>query len=495
MICNQIRSMIHPFLIIIILLIPFVACGAIYLDENFEGIEPFVDRKFPVISGTAQPVKPLLMGVNLRAFSKEQAVPPVLMQNMGGTVVTGRAFEGTHSYRLASGQKLSVTPGQFPYRNGAWFRLWQFAVNTDLVTAKLPPETKVGHFKIDYSNDSTTDLTPDVFIQLTLRVNTSGGVDLVCVNKNDMVLGTLNGKETSWLIVTLMAMNKVTKGARSDTTEGWIAYDPFLKVFKGPQPSDPIRPTTIPISTGIHIYVNGSENRNIVLMRARELGNNWGNEEEGESVTSEIGWEFAAENRGIMYLDNLYWEAKGAPNLDNGIDLEQGARLTQFGEVAALDSSQPEQPKTSDASFPFIPIRSAVPGAGSSTFLPETQPKTPPAPFAIPARIVWYNSYPEAIKAGQESGKCIILFFHSPLSKISRDMEQVLNEPSVKGKIEQYYVCCKLITNQNFKVCDYYKIFKAPTLVFLDSRGYSRGRIDDFVTPAQLLMELERFKQ
>jgi hypothetical protein len=501
MISEPFRNIIPVFLIMtVMLLFSITACGAIYMDEDFEGVEPFVDRKFPVLSGTAQPVAPLVKGINLRAFSNEQAVPPVLMQTMGGTVVAGREYQGTHFYRLSAGQRLAVAPGQFPHRNGVWFRLWQFAVSTDLVTVKLPPGTQIGHFKIDYSNDSIDDLKPDVTIQLILRVNNNSGVDLVCANKNDAILGTLNGDENNWLVVTIIAMNKVTNVAKADTTEGWIAYDPLTKVFKGPQPRNPIRPEKIPFPTGVHIYVNGPENRKILLVRSRDLGNSWGNEDGGVAVTSEIGWEFAAENGGMLYLDNLYWEARGVPNLENGIDMEQNTRLGQFGDAAAsADGSSPSskavQPEVSNASSPFSPVQSGVPGAGSTTFPLPLPSKTPAAPDTPSTGIVWYNDYQEAVKAGQMSGRCIILFFHSPLSKMSRDMEQLLNEPSVKGIIKQYYVGCKLITSKNFKVSDYYQVFKAPTLVFLDSRGYSRGRIDDLVTPDQLLTELDRFKQ
>jgi len=71
----------------------------------------------------------------------------------------------------------------------------------------------------------------------------------------------------------------------------------------------------------------------------------------------------------------------------------------------------------------------------------------------------------------------------------------VLNDPAVQVLLEQSYICCKLEINQNRQVCEYYSIFKAPVLVFLDSNGYSRARIDTVVTPAQLAVELDRFKQ
>ena len=73
-------------------------------------------------------------------------------------------------------------------------------------------------------------------------------------------------------------------------------------------------------------------------------------------------------------------------------------------------------------------------------------------------------------------------------------MEKILNDPSVRGKVAESYVCCKLIANQNRELCDYYKFFKAPTLIFLDSRGYSRARIDGLVSLSQIVTDLDRYK-
>jgi hypothetical protein len=318
-----------------VLVLQATASGAIYMDEDFEGATPFINRNWPVQSDSAQPVQPLAMGLNLRAWGAGYTSPSVALQEQSGSVVNTRAYAGTQCYRLASGQRLAVTPGQFPFRNGNWFRAWQFAVGTDTATAGLPAGTQVGRFKVDYSNDSTTDLTPDVSIVLALRVNASGGVDLVSVNKANAILGTLTGGAGNWLLVTLVAMNKVTTGAMEDTTEGWAAYDPFAGIYKGPQPANPASPSPPPISTGVHIYVDGAAATHTVLTRVGELGVSWGNETSGKDTTSEIGWEFAADNGGTIYLDNLSWDAGAHQQFGRGMDREQAARLTQFGAAHA----------------------------------------------------------------------------------------------------------------------------------------------------------------
>jgi hypothetical protein len=317
------------------------ASACIYMDEDFEGPNPFANRNFPVVGDTQQPAIPLKDGINLRAYSTNETTPQVTLSSTQGSVINTRSYRGAKSYRLNSGQKLAVAPGQFPVRNTNWFRSWQFAVSTDGATTGLAPGTQVGAFRIDYSNDSKTDLTPDVAITLALKVNNTGGVDLLCVNQGNALLGTLNGSDRSWLLVTMIAMNKVTTGALLDSTEGWAAYDSLAALYKGPQPAGLPSPTVEPdLSTGVHIWVenrdpsglsgSGSPVQHIVLTRAGELGASWGNEETGRDNTSEIGWEFAAQNGGTVYLDSLYWDAGTHQEWARGIDREQAARMSQF---------------------------------------------------------------------------------------------------------------------------------------------------------------------
>jgi len=188
---------------------------------------------------------------------------------------------------------------------------------------------------------------------------------------------------------------------------------------------------------------------------------------------------------------------------------------TQPSTVAASSSSpfqpvQPSAPGTSSSPFqPPQPATSSVssspfqPGAQSSTassttspFLAGAKPLSPLVSAPATGQVKWYASYSDAIQAGIAAKKCILLFFRSATGKTSSTMEdEVFNDPAICASLEQYYICCKLDINQNPQVCEYYSIFKAPVLVFLDSRGYSRARIDIVITPAQLAVELEKFKQ
>lgn len=320
------------------------ARAAIYMDEDFEGAQAFVDRAFPIQDSTTQPTQPLAQGINLRAWDAGHTTPPVQIGTAQGTIVSTRAFEGSQSYRLNSGQTLAVSPGQFPFASGGALRVWQFAVNTDSATTALTSGTEVGRFALDFTTDTPTDLTPEVTVEILLKVNGAGGVDLVLVNKANAVIGTLSGAADNWQVVTLVANLQVSAGTREDTSIQWGAYDPFTGTYKGPQPAavpDPPKPL---MTTGIHVFVDGAAPLEVVLTRAVELGAAWGNESGAADTTAEIGWTFAAENGGTVYLDNLSWDAGVHGSYDGAFEREQAARLTQFGEgflasLPAVDST------------------------------------------------------------------------------------------------------------------------------------------------------------
>jgi len=181
----------------------------------------------------------------------------------------------------------------------------------------------------------------------------------------------------------------------------------------------------------------------------------------------------------------------------SGVSSSPFQPIAQPSTVAA-SSTSPFQPATSAVgSSQFQPV--AQPSTASSTtspFLAGSKPVSPLVSAPATGQVKWYASYPEAIQSGIAANKCILLFFRSATSKTSGTLEnEALNDPAVRAPLDQYYICCKLDINQNPQVCEYYSIFKAPVLVFLDSRGYSRARIDTLVTPAQLAVELEKFKQ
>ena len=144
------------------------------------------------------------------------------------------------------------------------------------------------------------------------------------------------------------------------------------------------------------------------------------------------------------------------------------------------------------SSSPFV-TPAATP-APSSPFVAPTTGTPPPAAQA--GSLNWHTSYTEAVKAGIAAGKPVFLFFYSTMGGASRTLESdVLNAPAVKEKLMQNFVLGKLDINQNRQVIEYYGVFKAPVIIFLDSRGYSRARIDVTLTAEQLLAEMDKYSK
>lgn len=213
----------------------------------------------------------------------------------------------------------------------------------------------------------------------------------------------------------------------------------------------------------------------------------------------------------------------GLPFVPLGGTSPQSATVSQsFSQPSTLFSQATPSPFSQSATQsytqPSTPFSQATPAPFSQPATQSyTQPNTPssqatPAPFIQPSTpfsketgsfppiqsttsLQWYTSYSEAIQAGIANNKSVLLFFRSALGKSSNIMENnVLNDPQVRGKLSQYFICCKMDITQNRSICDYYGIFKAPVLVFLDARGYSSARIDNLLDPEELAREVEKYK-
>ncbi len=222
--------------------------------------------------------------------------------------------------------------------------------------------------------------------------------------------------------------------------------------------------------------------------------------------TSEVTGSADSMNSGRVYADAVKITPKGfvppataastppAPASTPNIPSPQPVPVT----AAATPGATTSTPATTSSSpgVPFVAIGSQT--APGTTPAPYTPPATTPVPI-IPVtpgtqEPVWMTNYTEAVQAGMASGKSILLFFHSSRAAASLQMENdVLGDPEVKKRLINF-ICCKLEVRESPNVADYYGIFKAPVLYFLDSRGYSRARIDNLVTPTALLQELDKFK-
>lgn len=174
---------------------------------------------------------------------------------------------------------------------------------------------------------------------------------------------------------------------------------------------------------------------------------------------------------------------------------------------AAATAPNPTQPKPTPAvsvstaqyspfNTPVAATPAPTPAANlTSPFATPVPGQATPSPFSVPVTAMpWLSSYPEAIQSGKVSGKSILLFFTSPGGMAQNFEENVLSAPVVKVNLTQNYILCKLDIAQNKQICDYYGVANAPVIVFLDSRGYSRARIDTVLTVDQILPELDKYK-
>ncbi len=110
--------------------------------------------------------------------------------------------------------------------------------------------------------------------------------------------------------------------------------------------------------------------------------------------------------------------------------------------------------------------------------------------------VSWMADYTEAIKEGTRQNKPILLFFYSEMGRLSIQMEnQILYNTSVLPYL-QNFICCKIqITDtSNARLSEYYEVFKAPTLIFLNPQGYMKGREDKTIDVAAMITLLQSMK-
>lgn len=315
------------------------ASANIHLDENFEGASAFVDHDYPVTGETAAVTAESLLnqGVNLRDWAYDAASSTPCVVDTTGAVVTSRFFTGAKSLQLEDGEAVGVN-GDFAARDSVWFKDLQFAISVDDAVYGLAGGTQIGHITWDFSTDNNVTNGAEAAYELDLVMNGSTAVDL---KLGSTVLGTLTGSTGDWLVVTLIAqLDMFTVGG-----EKFECLDPLTGLYKGPQPTG--TPTLSSqagwplMVAGITAFVNSNAG---VLTAPADIDAAWGaltNDDPGKD-TDEIDWEIAAENGGILYVDEMYWGTSAHQQAERGYDGEAAARLICFD--AEPDESAPVPP-------------------------------------------------------------------------------------------------------------------------------------------------------
>jgi hypothetical protein len=241
----------------------------IWLDENFEDEEVFVQR-----DGT-------VAGENGWDTHTTNALLSVVTETTGytesGAVSSSKAFRGERSYRLGVGEALVVGPEYQDSQNGN-FQMFQFAVNVD----PIPSEGVVATFRWDHDMDTTND-EPDhsVFVRLESdgsQVTITAGEDLAHDPETSGVIGTLNST-SDWAFITVLVQ-------KSDSSTADSRF-PFLGE----------------VDQGIYFF-------NSSLTSSFSAGFIGGD----PSTYAGRGWSFTVDS-GAVYLDEMYWDGGMDDNL------------------------------------------------------------------------------------------------------------------------------------------------------------------------------------
>jgi hypothetical protein len=103
--------------------------------------------------------------------------------------------------------------------------------------------TRLGHFKVDFSTDSTTDLVPEVSYMMEFLANSSHGIDISCSPTLQVPTSIVSDPgPPGWSLITTMYHQRCTQsGGKVPWTTTWGAEDWFITpagdtfLAKGPE--------------------------------------------------------------------------------------------------------------------------------------------------------------------------------------------------------------------------------------------------------------------
>jgi hypothetical protein len=316
--------------------------GDIYLDDDFEGAAAFADLDWAIKDDTAGaiPTAPQIastQGINVHAVNgnADQTLPKVTVVNQGA-LSTAKAYSGTKSVQLNSGQAIRLGNPNYVNRVLNWHMVFQFAFAADDATYALPPGTQVGHYKQDWNTASPVDDIPEVSYQLNFVKNATGGIDVIVAGANIKVATLTQG--LGWAIVSMIATKNDVIGWNY-----WEAYDLINNAYRGPQPAgDPYNGVGdyAQLTRGIRAFVNSNNGE---LRTSEEIGANWAAANNANN-TALVGWEIVAENGATLFVDDMFW-AHGL--FQDG--KMAGSGITKGGAARLIDFVGPGQEPSADA--------------------------------------------------------------------------------------------------------------------------------------------------
>jgi hypothetical protein len=135
-----------------------------------------------------------------------------------------------------------------------------------------------------------------------------------------------------WTVISIMGRPTASTSANWGALD-WINGSPLVK---GPQNNpwlgDTRQTTTSKVAIGMSVFIN----RNTVtrLVTPAEIGAGWG---AADDLTAHNGWELAAENGGVLYVDEILQQCDTCEGGFNNHFKEQAVRMIAFDGSSELD--------------------------------------------------------------------------------------------------------------------------------------------------------------
>jgi hypothetical protein len=309
----------------------------ILIDEDFEGVTPFVDQHFPIqarggtMITTPTQAQVAVKGLNLLDYYYQDPTTATILTVNTGRVVTTQSFRGAQSLELNPGERVATElPAGVDQSGGCDFL--QFALSASLESARLPAGTQVGHLKMFWSTTDTVTLS--AVTELDFKVVGPGRIHIVCANTGSIVseMRVVGGcvPVLSWQLMSIISDTR-RPDAPDPTLDDlpWQAYDPLTGKYKGPVTGH--EPASFPtLVGGQHIFCNSKVEG--VTLQPDQVGPGWGDTSNlsSERRTGLLGWEIAAENGGTLYVDDIYLDVGRHADYMNGAYQHQAARMNEF---------------------------------------------------------------------------------------------------------------------------------------------------------------------
>lgn len=352
------RSTFFLALLLVCLMLGIASIGqaGALVDEDFEGAAVLVNQNWIVRGSTTFPPTPEIIavqGVHLRTYADDANNTHLVTYSATGSQTPTRFFQGAKSYKLDAGQ--AITFGK--PADGAGIQaassqqLIQFALSADASVAGKAVGTQVGHFKIDFSLTNTSTVQDSAFFNFVVA---AGGKLSVVSQDNAAVIKTIDCGAGQWTLLSFAINYAIQDGVASgdparNANTPWRMYDPLTTSYKGLQPIIALIPPANPevatnfnsFGTGIQVFADA--NTTVTTVRANDMDPGWGL----DGVTGATwetwiqGWELAAENGGIIYIDDLAWHTSAYTTSIEAWCHEIAARTDPFNTATTEPAGPP----------------------------------------------------------------------------------------------------------------------------------------------------------